>query len=95
MSDKAWARLIAMVGIGLMPGLVVAPVVLGSYDARAGLFDTTAAALPMICATVGFGLMVLCRLRFERWRDGRSKKQSRSCGAKSWRSRMRAMANSD
>jgi hypothetical protein len=74
MSDRTWARLIAMAGIGVMLCGLVAATTLGSYNVELALFDTTAAAMPMICATVGFGLVVLCRFVFEVLRDVRSQR---------------------
>jgi hypothetical protein len=94
MSDKAWATLIAAAGVGLMLCLAVAPIVLGTYNVELALFDTTDAAVPMLCATVGFGLVVRYRWVVERTRDARSKKQRdavrpadvpRSAGSRSMR----------
>jgi uncharacterized RDD family membrane protein YckC len=61
MTDRAWARLIAVAGIVLMLCLAVVPLI----------FDAGYAAVPMICVTAAFGMAVLCRLVFEGVRSGR------------------------
>jgi hypothetical protein len=67
MSDKAWERLIALAGIGLMLCLAVVPL----------FFGDVAAAVPMICLTIAFGLVVLCRVIFEGMRDQRRRRSPR------------------